>query len=129
MLPERLSTDLTSLNDGQDRLAIVVEMTVGADGSIAGSDVYPAAVHNRAKLAYDAVAAWLDGKAPAPDAVRRVAGMEEQLRVQDAAARKLRDAAVRAGRARSRDAAAEGDLRRRDGRRPCGRKCTTAPGS
>jgi exoribonuclease-2 len=91
MLPERLSTDLTSLNDGQDRLAMVVEMTVGLDGSITGSDVYPAAVHNRARLAYDAVAAWLEGKAPAPDAVRRVAGMEEQLRVQDAAACKLRE--------------------------------------
>jgi exoribonuclease-2 len=91
MLPERLSTNLTSLNEGEDRLAIVVEMTVGEDGSIAGSDVYPAVVHNRAKLAYDAVAAWLEGKAPAPDAVRRVAGMDEQLRVQDAAARRLRE--------------------------------------
>jgi exoribonuclease II len=90
MLPERLSTDVTSLNEGEDRLAIVVEMTVGADGSLAGSDVYPAAVYNRAKLAYDAVAAWLEGKAPAPDAVLRVAGMEEQLRVQDAVAQKLR---------------------------------------
>jgi exoribonuclease-2 len=90
MLPERLSTNLTSLNDGEDRLAIVVEMTVGEDESIAGSDVYPAAVHNRAKLAYDAVTAWLEGKGPAPDAVRRVAGMDEQLRVQDAAARRLR---------------------------------------
>ena len=90
MLPERLSTNLTSLNDGEDRLAIVVEMTVGEDGAIAGSDVYPAAVHNRAKLAYDAVTAWLEGKAPAPDAVRRVAGMDEQVRAQDAAARRLR---------------------------------------
>ena len=90
MLPERLSTDLTSLNGGEDRLAIVVEMSLGADGELTGSDVYPAAVHNRAKLAYDAVSAWLDGKAPAPDAVRSVAGMEEQLRVQDAAAQKLR---------------------------------------
>ena len=90
MLPERLSTNLTSLNDGEDRLAIVVEMTVAEDGSIAGSDVYPAAVHNRAKLAYDGVSAWLEGKAPAPDALRRAAGMDEQLRAQDAAARSLR---------------------------------------
>ncbi len=91
MLPERLSTDLTSLNEGEDRLAIVVEMTVAGDGTIGDSNVYPAAVRNRAKLAYDAVAAWLEGKAPAPDAVSRVAGMDAQLRVQDAVARKLRE--------------------------------------
>jgi len=90
MLPEKLSTDLTSLNEGEDRLAIVVEMTVRADGDLADSDVYPAAVRNRAKLAYDAVSAWLDGKAPPPSGVERVAGMSEQLRVQDEVARRLR---------------------------------------
>jgi len=57
MLPERLSTGLTSLNDGEDRLALVIEMTVAADGSIAGSDLYRARVRNRCQLAYDAVAA------------------------------------------------------------------------
>jgi exoribonuclease II len=91
MLPEKLSTDLTSLNDAEDRVALVVEMAIGADGTVEDSDIYPAAVRNRAKLAYDSVAAWLDGSGPAPDAVRRVPGMEEQLRVQDDAARKLRE--------------------------------------
>ncbi len=91
MLPERLSTGLTSLNEGEDRLSIVVEMTVTGDGTIGDSDVYPAAVRNRAKLAYDAVATWLEGKAPAPDAVNRVAGMDVQLRVQDGVAKKLRE--------------------------------------
>ncbi len=91
MLPEKLSTDLTSLNEGEDRLAIVVEMTVAVDGTLGGSDLYPATVHNRAKLAYDSVAAWLEGTGPAPDVVSRVAGMDAQLRVQDAAARKLRE--------------------------------------
>jgi len=66
MLPERLSTGITSLNDGEDRLAIVIEMTVAPDGSVAASDLYPARVHNRCKLAYDAVAAWLDGQGPMP---------------------------------------------------------------
>ena len=89
MLPEKLSTDITSLNEDQDRLAMVVEMTIAADGSLGDSAVYRAAVHNRAKLAYDAVSAWLGG-GPAPDAMTRVQGMDEQLRVQDAIAQKLR---------------------------------------
>jgi len=90
MLPERLSTDLTSLADGAQRLAIVVEMVVSDDGAIASSQVYRAAVVNRAKLAYNSTAAWLDGNAPAPAAVKAVPGMEEQLRTQDRVAQSLR---------------------------------------
>jgi exoribonuclease II len=90
MLPTRLSTDVTSLNEGEDRLALVVEMTVSGDGSLDGSSVYRAAVKNRAQLAYDAVSAWIEGKGPAPESVSRVAGLDEQLRVQDAVAQKLR---------------------------------------
>ena len=71
MLPERLSTDLTSLGEGRDRLAIVVEMTVGADGAVTASDVYRALVRNQAKLAYDSVAAWLDGTGAAAGGGRR----------------------------------------------------------
>jgi exoribonuclease-2 len=65
MLPEPLSTNLTSLNPGETRRAVVVEMVVESSGTIAASDIYQAQVHNHAKLAYDAVAAWLDGNAPA----------------------------------------------------------------
>jgi VacB/RNase II family 3'-5' exoribonuclease len=90
MLPERLSTGITSLNDGEDRLAIVIEMTVAADGSVAGSDVYPARVHNRCKLAYDAVAAWLDGQGPMPPRMAAVPGIAEQVKLQDEAAARLR---------------------------------------
>jgi exoribonuclease-2 len=90
MLPPRLSTDVTSLNEGEDRLALVVEMTVAADGSLDESSVYRAAVKNRAQLAYDAVSAWIEGQTPAPEPVSRVAGLDEQLRVQDAVAQKLR---------------------------------------
>jgi exoribonuclease-2 len=90
MLPEKFSTDLTSLNPDRDRLALVVDMTIGEDGSVTQSDVYRAMVRNRAKLAYDSVAAWLDGEAPAPAAVANVAGMDEQLREQDRVGRKLR---------------------------------------
>jgi len=60
MLPEKLSTDITSLNQGEDRKAIIVEMVIGERGLIEGSDIFPAYVRNRAKLAYDSVAAWLE---------------------------------------------------------------------
>jgi exoribonuclease-2 len=90
MLPERLSTGLTSLHDGEDRLALVIEMTVAPDGSVAGSDLYPARVRNQAKLAYDAVAAWLDGEGPMPPRMAEVAGIAEQVRLQDQAASWLR---------------------------------------
>jgi VacB/RNase II family 3'-5' exoribonuclease len=90
MLPEKLSTNLTSLNPDEDRLAIVVEMTVAVDGSIATSAIYRAAVRNRAKLAYNSVAAWLEGKAAAPDALRAVPDLAEQLRRQSRVAQALK---------------------------------------
>ena len=90
MLPERLSTDLTSLAEGQERLAMVIEMTVAADGSVTGSDIYRALVVNRAKLAYRSVAAWLDGTAPSPPRLAAVPGMEEQLKTQDRVAQSMR---------------------------------------
>src|SRR5438874_3001419 len=61
MLPEKLSTDLTSLAEHEDRLAIVVELTTAPDGSVGRSDVYGGMVNNRARLTYNAVDAWLDG--------------------------------------------------------------------
>jgi len=90
MLPVRLSTDLTSLNPGQDRLALVTEMTVAADASITHSTLYRATVRNQAKLAYDAVAAWIDGVGALPEAARAVPGLDRQLRTQDAVAQRLR---------------------------------------
>ena len=90
MIPETLSTGLTSLNDGEDRASIVVELTVGAGGILDGSDVYRALVRNRAKLAYNSVAAWLDGAGPAPGPVKAVKGLDENLRIQDRLAQMLR---------------------------------------
>jgi exoribonuclease-2 len=90
MLPEKFSTDLTSLNPDRDRLALVVDMTIDANGSVTQSDIYRAMVQNRAKLAYDGVAAWLDGDAATPAAVANVAGMDAQVRTQERIAQKLR---------------------------------------
>ena len=98
MLPEKLSTDLTSLNYESDRLAIVIEMVFAADGSLQGSDLYGATVRNRAKLAYNSVAGWLEGTGPIPPGIGPVGGLDENLRLQDRVAQKLktlRHAAVR----------------------------------
>jgi VacB/RNase II family 3'-5' exoribonuclease len=91
MLPERLSTDLTSLNEGEDRLAMVIELTVRDDGQSSTGEVYRALVHNKAKLAYDRVAAWLDGKDDEPDKVKAVPGLAETLRLQDKTADAMRE--------------------------------------
>ena len=102
MLPEHLSTDLTSLNEGQERLAIVVEMTVDMTAKVTGEatgdggtvvtawDVYRAVVFNRAKLAYNAVAAWLEKGATPPARLAAVPGLAENLQLQDRVAQALR---------------------------------------
>ena len=90
MIPEKLSTDLTSLNVDSDRLAIVVEMVIAGDGSLQSSDIYRAMVRNHAKLAYNSVAGWLEGSGPMPQAIGMVSGLDENLRLQDRVARKLK---------------------------------------
>ncbi|MEO6185565.1 MAG: RNB domain-containing ribonuclease, partial [Steroidobacteraceae bacterium] len=90
MLPEKLSTDLTSLGEGQPRLAIVIEMIVGKDGAVSDPQVYRAAVLNRAKLTYSSVGAWLENNGPLPRQVARVTGLEQQLRLQDEVAQTLK---------------------------------------
>ncbi len=89
MLPEKLSTDLTSLGLHEDRRAIVVEMVLGEEGSLSGSDIYEALVRNKAKLAYNGVAAWLEGTGPMPEPVAAVEGLDANLQAQDLVARKL----------------------------------------
>ncbi|HEX7478480.1 MAG TPA: RNB domain-containing ribonuclease [Polyangiales bacterium] len=90
MLPEKLSTDLTSLGENQERLAVVVEMLVAADGSVTQSRLYRARVRNHAKLAYNSVAAWLDGHGPIPARAAAVPGLDELLRLQDRVAQAMK---------------------------------------
>ena len=90
MLPERLSTDRTSLNLAEDRLAVVVEMVIDADGALQASDIYRARVRNRAKLAYNSVAAWLTGDGAVPAEIAAVNGLAESLRLQDQIAQRLK---------------------------------------
>ena len=90
MLPEKLSTGLTSLNFESDRWAIVIEMVFTGDGALQGSDLYQAMVCNRAKLAYNSVAGWLEKSGPRPQEIAAVNGLEENLRLQDSTAQKLK---------------------------------------
>lgn len=90
MLPEELSTGWTSLLEEQDRAAVVVEFKVDTLGHIDGSDVYRARVRNKAPLAYPSVGAWLAGDAKAPAKVAAAAPLEQQLRMQNEIAQRLR---------------------------------------
>jgi ribonuclease R len=91
MIPEKLSTGFTSLNEGEDRLSIVVEMVIGVDGSLQNSDVYLAQVRNHAKLAYNSLATWLDGNGRVPEEVAVVNGLAENLRLQDKTAQRMKN--------------------------------------
>jgi VacB/RNase II family 3'-5' exoribonuclease len=90
MLPEKLSTDLTSLNFQEDRSAIVIDMVIDNHGEVQKSDIYLATVHNHAKLAYRSVGAWLEATGPVPDAITAVPALTDNLRLQDRVAQKLK---------------------------------------
>jgi VacB/RNase II family 3'-5' exoribonuclease len=89
MLPEQLSTGITSLLENEDRLAVVVEYTV-RDGELQSGDVYSALVRNKAQLTYDAVGAWLEGTGPAPGKVAASPELQSQLKLQDEVAQQLK---------------------------------------
>jgi exoribonuclease-2 len=97
MLPERLSTDLTSLNEASDRAAIVIELEVDDEGEVVRSTIYRSFVRNQAKLAYSSVGPWLEGAAPPPPKVAASSVLQEQLRVQDRIARNLGERRGRRG--------------------------------
>lgn len=90
MLPNELSTGTTSLLEGQERAAVVVEFAIDAQAQITASDVYQARVVNRGQLAYRSVGAWLAGEGAAPAKVAASAELEKQLRMQDEIAQRLR---------------------------------------
>ena len=97
MLPEKLSTDLTSLNENQPRAAVIIEFTVAPDGTFGDHKIYRARVRNRAQLTYSAVGAWLEVKAPPPPKVKSSMEMQEQLKLQNRAAAALREQRFRLG--------------------------------
>lgn len=82
MLPEQLSTDKTSLLEGQDRLAVVIELIITRGGAVSSKDVYRAVIRNHAKLTYGEIGEWLEGRASPPSTVTNVVGLEEQVGLQ-----------------------------------------------
>jgi VacB/RNase II family 3'-5' exoribonuclease len=90
MLPDRLSKGITSLLPGKDHLATVIEYTVLSDGNFRPGEIYRALVSNKAKLVYEEIGNWLEGTSPLPQTVRNVPGLEEQLRLQTDAIRRMK---------------------------------------
>ena len=89
MLPAELSEGITSLNENEDRVALVIEFAVDQAGTAADGKAYRALVHNRAQLAYNGVGTWLEGKGPAPAKVAANADLAAQLKLQDTAAQRM----------------------------------------
>jgi len=89
MLPAELSEGITSLNENEDRVALVIEYAVDQAGTATDGKAYRALVHNRAQLAYDSVGAWLEGRGPAPAKVAASADLAAQLKLQDVAAQRM----------------------------------------
>jgi VacB/RNase II family 3'-5' exoribonuclease len=97
MLPEKLSTGLTSLLENEDRAAVVTEYIVSAEGEVSDVRSYPATVRNKAQLTYNGVGPWLDGTAAAPAKVAASSELQAQLKLQNVAAQKLLEARHRLG--------------------------------
>jgi exoribonuclease R len=97
MLPEQLSTGMTSLLEGADKLSLVIEFVVSPDGRVNSDAVHRAIVRNKAQLTYDAMGAWLEGKGAAPDKVAASPELQSQLRLQDEVAQALMNERYRHG--------------------------------
>lgn len=97
MLPEELSTDITSLVEGEDRLAVVAEMIVKENGDVPESNFFRAIVRNHAKLDYESVGEWLEGRGDIPQKVAEIDGLEAQIKLQNEAAVRLGDYRARKG--------------------------------
>ena len=97
MLPEKLSTNLTSLNENEDRVSIVVKIQINQVGDIENSTIFQAIVHNYGKLTYNAIGGWLEGKNTLPDKVKQVVGLENTLKIQHETAQILKRKRYEAG--------------------------------
>ena len=97
MLPPELSEGLTSLNENEERAAMVIDFKVDAQGNASEGTAYRARVRNRAQLAYNSVGAWLEGKGAAPAKVAANAELAAQLQLQDKAAQAMQNSRFQHG--------------------------------
>lgn len=97
MLPEKLSTNLTSLNEKEDRAAVVVKIQFDQEGDIENSSIFQASVRNQAQLAYNSVGDWLAGTNSIPDKIKQIPGLENTLKIQHEAAQILKKKRHEAG--------------------------------
>ena len=97
MLPSEISTGVTSLNENADRVVIVIALMIEKDGTTRSHEVFRAHATNKAKLAYDTVGAWLEGRGPVPEKVSSTPGLEEQVWLQDRVASLLKGQREKAG--------------------------------
>ena len=89
MIPRGYSEELTSLDEGKERLATVKEFQVTPEGEIVEPKLYRGFIENRAQMAYDSVNEWLtDGKGPKPPQLADPK-LAEQITLQDEAAQRL----------------------------------------
>lgn len=114
MLPEKLSTNLTSLNENEDRVAVVVKLKINQSGDTIEASIFQALVHNQAKLTYNAIGGWLEGKNELPTAAKQIAGLEEILRIQHEMAQILRGKRHEAGSLTLESSAPEVDISSND---------------
>jgi exoribonuclease-2 len=84
-----LSTELTSLLADADHDALVIEFSVFPDGTITSGAIYRALIRNKAKLIYEEIGDWIEGRSRVPSVVASVPGLVEQLKLQDEAAARL----------------------------------------
>jgi exoribonuclease-2 len=97
MLPQQLSEGITSLLEGVDRLSVVIEFIIDGEAAVHSGTAYVALVRNQAQLTYSGVGPWLEASAGPPAKIAGSAALQDQIKLQDEAAQRLRAARYRLG--------------------------------
>lgn len=90
MFPDTLSKGSSSLLPGPDHLVMVIEYTVKTDGNFRPGTIYQAVITNKAKLVYEEIGDWLEGKTRVPPGVSAIPGLSDQILLQHTAAQRLK---------------------------------------